>query len=102
MIDKKKEKRLSIRLDDVTAEKLEEVMQARDVSQSDAVRLCINGAQIIQIGDAKNLATEFCRIRMALDEGYVDEEIRQEVNALCQFISALLLRIEGSAESERE
>lgn len=102
MTEQKKEKRVSLRLDNETAEKLEKVMKARDVSQSDAIRLCIQGSHILQIGDTKNLALEFCRIRMALDKGYVNEEVRKEVNTLCQSIGELLLQTEESIESEIE
>ncbi len=102
MADHNKEKRLSIRLDNATAEKLKKVMAARDVSQSDAVRLCIRGAQILHIGNAKNLATEFCRIRMALDNNCLDEKIRKEVDLLCQYIRELLRQIEEAPKSESE
>lgn len=93
-----KEKAVSVRLNADTHTKLEYIMKSRGVNASDAIRLCINTARIINIGDSKGLARDFCRIRVALENNSIDAEIGRQVNALCQCMCDVLQQTEDSAE----
>ena len=46
----------------------------------------------------KNLALEFCKIRIALESDCITEEIRQEVKLLCQCMCDLVARVERLEE----
>ena len=93
-----RENTVSVRLNADTHTKLENLMKSRGVNASDAIRLCINDARIINIGDSKGLAQNFCRIRVALENNSYDEEIERQVNVLCQCMYDVLQQTEGSAE----
>lgn len=87
--------KVNVRLDEETSEKLNEIMKARGLSKSDAVRFCIKQIPIIQFGNIKDLALEFCQIREALETGNYDAQTSEEVNMLCRYISDLLEKVEG-------
>lgn len=95
MNNSKKKRTVSVKLDTVTDKKLAQIMKARDVDQSEAIRLCINGAKILQIGNARDLGLEFCRIRNILETGQIDDEIKGRMEALCQSICVLLQKVEN-------
>ena len=95
---KKKCENLNMRLDDATAKRLEEIMQARGLNKTDAVKHCIHNIPILHLGDVKNLALEFCKIRVALESDCVTEEIRQEVKQLCQCTCDLVAKVERLEE----
>lgn len=95
MNNSKKKRTVSVRLDTTTDEKLTEIMEVRGIDQSEAIRLCINKATILQIGNVKDLGREFCRIRNILEAGQIDNEIERRVETLCQYICALLQKVEN-------
>lgn len=95
MNNSEKKRTVSVRLDTVTDEKLAKIMEARDIDQSEAIRLCINGAKILQIGHVRDLGQEFCQIRNILETGQIDDEIKGRVEALCQSICVLLRNVEN-------
>ena len=97
-VDKVKENKsisVTIRLGEATAMRLEEIMQARGLSKTDAIKYCIHSIPILQIGNVSNLANEFYKIRVALESNRITEEVRQEVKGLCQSMSDLLLKVES-------
>ena len=93
MEKEKKEKQISVKLDKETENKLNELVAKRGPDKSSVIRMLINGAQIINLGDPKGLATDFYKIRTALECG--DKEIVKEVNGLCRSLSALMAKIEN-------
>lgn len=90
----KKDVRISVRLDEETNEKLQTIMAARGLGQSDAIRFVIDRTKIIYLGNVRELGQEFCKIRMALETGMVDERLYWEVDALCQSIKDVLRQTE--------
>ena len=96
--EKRDEKKMSVRLDTVTETCLGKIMAARGLNQSDAIRLCIQGAKILQIGDIKDLAKEFFKIRSALESGEFTDEIKMEVNHLCQLMLDLMVAMQTVEE----
>lgn len=88
-------KTISVRLDTDTYKKLLEIKKARGISESDAVRQSIKGTIIIPTGDAVELSQEFCKIRILLEQGNIDEKLEKEVEEVCQYISAVLQRAEN-------
>ena len=96
-MEQKKEKvldKISIRLDEKSAKHLQRIMEARGINRSDAVRFCIQGTQILQIGNCKELAKEFYGIRIALESGNVTDDVRKEVEKLCQYMCDLIRKVE--------
>ena len=89
----KKDKSLSVKLDKETENKLNELVAKRGLDKSAVIRMLINGAQIINLGDPKGLAADFYKIRTALTCG--DKEIIKEVSHLCQSINVSMARIEN-------
>lgn len=94
IILEEKDKSASLRLDDSTALRLKEIRMARGLSKTDAIKYCIHNIPILQIGDVTNLAMEFYKIRIALENNCITEEIRKEVKGLCLCMSDLLARVE--------
>lgn len=92
-------KTISVRLDDKTVERLDELQRVRGVSTSEIIRKCINEIPILQIGNVSDLSQEFYKIRIALENGEHDE-VRTEANKLCRCMLELLAKIEGTLESE--
>ena len=90
----KKDKRISARADEKVMSKLADIMTARGLNQSEAICHSILEIPILKIGDVECLGNEFCKIRKALENNAVDEEIKKEVNQLCQCMLDLLLRVE--------
>lgn len=80
----------TVRLDEQTEEKLQSIMRARDIDCSTAVRLAINGVQVLQVGSCKDLGKEFCRIRSLLEDPAKQTEARKEADELCRYIKELL------------
>ncbi len=80
----------TVRLDEQTEEKLQEIMRARGIDCSTAVRLAINEVPILQVGNCKELGQEFCKIRMLMEDPEKHLEARKEAEKLCQFIKDLL------------
>mgnify|MGYP000787062266 CR=1 FL=1 len=79
-------KMVTVRFDDKTWNKLREVMASRDVDQSTAIRLCICHVPILKVGNSRDLAREFCRLRESLEEKVIDPSLRKGVEELCQSI----------------
>ncbi len=90
----KKDIRISVRLDEETNEKLQAIMAARGLGQSDAIRFVIDRTKIIYLGNVRELGQEFCKIRMALENGRADERLYEEVDMLCQSIKDALRQTE--------
>lgn len=88
-------KTVSVRLDNETYKKLQEIKMARGLNESDAVRQSILGAVIVPTGDSAQLSKEFCRIRVLLEKETCDEELKQEVKRVCQSIADVLQRAES-------
>lgn len=88
-------KTVSVRLDNKTYKKLQEIKMARGLNESDAVRQSILGAVIVPTGDSAQLSKEFCRIRVLLEKETCDEELKQEVKRVCQSIADVLRRAES-------
>lgn len=80
----------TVRLDEQTEEKLQNIMRARGIDCSTAVRLAINGVQILQVGNCKDLGMEFCRIRSLLEDPTKQTEAGKEAEELCRSIKDLL------------
>ena len=91
----KKEKRISVRVDEKVMNKLAEIMAARGLNQSEAICHSILEIPILRIGNVECLGDEFCKIRKALEYSEVDEELKKEVNQLCQYMLDLLLKVEA-------
>ena len=89
-----KEKRVSARLNEAEAKKLEEIEKSRKLSTSDAVRYAIMGIPILKIGNVESLAEEFCKIREAIEQNSIDDDIRKKVDSLCQSLSDLLAKLD--------
>ena len=92
--DKDKSYQINSRLDKTTALKFESLMQARGLNKTDTIKFCINNTAVLQIGNVEELSTEFCKIRMALENNKVNENIRKEVNLLCRSMCDLLAEVE--------
>lgn len=93
--NKKDEKStITFRLNEKEYIKLKDIMRARDLNQSDAIRFAIMQIPILHIGNVKNLAEEFCKIRHAMNSDNASEEVKKEVNKLCHYIFDLITKIE--------
>ena len=88
-------KSLSVRLEYETQYKLQQIMEARGLSKSDAVRFAIMEVPILQIGDVTSLANEFCKIRQAMNGDNANDVVKKEVNRLCHAIYDLLVKVES-------
>lgn len=94
MSKKEEGKKISVRLDAVTEKKLEEIMEARGLGQSEAIRQSIMGIPILHFGNVKQLGQEFCLIRTALENNAYDEKTEGKVDELCRFIRDVLREVE--------
>lgn len=90
-----KGKKVDALLDESTAKKLSAIISIRGVNQSEAVRLCINEAVILPVGDAFQLSQEFCKIRIALEKENIDREVKEEVLKICRYIGVVLQQAEN-------
>lgn len=91
---KKNGNKISVRLDSETEEKLKEIMAARGLGQSEAIRYVIGRTKVLYIGNTKELGQEFCKIRMLLEERNEDIELERRAEELCQSIKDVLRQIE--------
>lgn len=85
----------TVRLDEQTEEKLQNIMKVRGITCSTAVRMAINEIQILQVGNCKDLGKEFCRIRNLLENPEKQMEAKKEAEELCQSIRELLHMLQG-------
>ena len=91
----KAEDKISFVVDEASANKLNQLLDARGLSVSETMRICIEETKILQIGNVTDFAVEFCKIRTAIESGNVDEELHKEVNAICQYMSDFLHQMEA-------
>ena len=85
----------TVRLDERTEEKLQNIMSARGIDCSTAVRMAINVIPILQVGNCQDLGREFCHIRNLLENSEKQMEAKEEAEKLCQSISELLLMLQS-------
>lgn len=85
----------TVRLDERTEEKLQDIMRSRGIDCSTAVRMAINEVPILQVGNCQDLGREFCRIRDLLEDSEKQMEAKEEAEKLCQSISELLLMLQS-------
>ena len=92
------EKTISFRLDSGTDEKLKEIMKARGLNKTDAIKFCIHGIPILRIGNIKELSKELYQIREMLEGKENLNACERRLEELCQYIFDLLQKIEGPNE----
>lgn len=80
----------TVRLDEKTEKKLQDIMRSRGIDCSTAVRMAINEIPILQVGNCQDLGREFCRIRNLLEDSEKQIEAQEEAEKLCQSIKELL------------
>lgn len=85
----------TVRLDEKTEEKLQNIINARGIDCSTAVRMAINEIPILRVGNCQDLGREFCRIRDLLEDSEKQMEAKEEAEKLCQSISGLLLMLQS-------
>ncbi len=85
----------TVRLDEQTEEKLQNIIKARGIDCSTAVRMAINEIPILHVGNCKELGKEFCHIRNLLEDPEKQIDAKKEAEELCQSIRELLHMLQG-------
>lgn len=77
-------KSVSVRLDDETAKKLEQLCEETGKSQSEVIRTMIAQNNSLEIIDGSKIAAELHEIRLLLEKGGVyDKETKKNIKSMC-------------------
>lgn len=90
-----KAQKISVYLTAENAEKMALAKQQRGMNTTQFINHCCEKTYILAVGNNIDLAKAYCRLVMLIDDETKDEELREEVKCLCQYMCDLLRVVES-------